>query len=584
MTAAVLRRRASTLVLLAPVLALLGLFFLQPVLSFLARGLTTEAGALSSLHVERLFASAAYGQVMWTSIKLSFWVTLASIVIGYPVAYLLATTDKSRRSYWALFVLLPFWSSFLVRTFAWIVILGRNGPVNAMLTGSGLSERSQELLYSWFAVVVGMTNVLAPFAILTMLGVMEGIDRRVVRAAETLGARPVQAFFRVFLPLSMPGVTAAGLMVFITALGFFIAPALLGSVRQTMIAQLVIQQILELTNWPFAAVLCLMLLIAAFAIFWLYDRLVGLSSLAGEVRAGGLGTTGLAARAARSGRRLIDATGDGLARLAGRTLGEGRPASRGRGTSLAAVAVIVFLLAPLLFLIPVSVSEQSFVAWPPRGLTFKWYAEIFASPLWMGAAGLSFLVAFLTALLCFAVAVPAAFAFLRLTGWSAGALFALMVSPLIVPRMVVAVSLFYLYARLGLVGTTLGLVIGHTVIALPFFFIAVVAVLKTYDRRLDQAAASLGASPWVTARRVTLPLVGTGLVSAALFAFVVSLDELNIALFASGGLNATLPKLMWDEATLRFSPLLAAVSTLVLVVMSILVIAALRLRTQSTEA
>ncbi|QCI67195.1 ABC transporter permease subunit [Phreatobacter stygius] len=582
MTAATLRRQISTLVLLVPVIALLGGFFLQPVLSFLVRGLTSEAGALSGAHVERLFASAAYTQVMWTSIKLSFWVTLASIVIGYPVAYLLATTDKTRRSYWALFVLLPFWSSFLVRTFAWIVILGRNGPVNAMLTGSGLSEQSQELLYSWFAVVIGMTNVLAPFAILTMLGVMEGIDRRVVRAAETLGARPVQAFFRVFLPLSMPGVTAAALMVFITALGFFIAPALLGSVRQTMIAQLVIQQILELTNWPFAAALCLMLLVAAFAIFALYDRFVGLSTLSGEVRSAA--TSGFTARAAGASRRLLDRTGDGLARLAGAVIGDGRIASRGRSTTIAAVVVVVFLLAPLLFLIPVSVSEQSFVAWPPRGLTFKWYAEIFASPLWMGAAGLSFLVAFLTSLLCFAVAVPAAFAFLRLTGWSAGMLFALMVSPLIVPRMVVAVSLFYLYARLGLVGTTLGLVIGHTVIALPFFFIAVVAVLKTYDRRLDQAAASLGASPWTTARRVTLPLVGTGLVSAALFAFVVSLDELNIALFASGGLNSTLPKLMWDEATLRFSPLLAAVSTLVLVVMSVLVIAALRLRTHSTEA
>lgn len=118
-------------------------------------------------------------------------------------------------------------------------------------------------------------------------------------------------------------------------------------------------------------------------------------------------------------------------------------------------------------------------------------------------------------------------------------------------------------------------------IALPYVFIAVTAVLKTYDRRLDQAAASLGASPLATARRVTLPLIAGGIVSAALFAFVISLDELNIALFASGGLQSTLPKLMWDEATLRFSPLLAAVSTLVLLVMSALVLLAARLRPAS---
>ena len=584
MTAAILRHRASTLVLLLPVLILLGAFFVWPVLGFLARGLTGAAGGFSAEQVERLLASAAYGQVMWMSIVLSFWVTLAAILIGYPVAYLLATTDKASRSYWALFVLLPFWSSFLVRTFAWIVILGRNGPVNALLTGSGLAERQQDLLYGWFAVGIGMTNVLTPFAILTMLGVMEGIDRRVVRAAGTLGARPVQAFFRIYLPLSMPGVTAAALMVFITALGFFIAPALLGSARQTMIAQLVIQQILELTNWPFAAVLCLMLLGAAFAIFALYDRLVGLSTLSGEVRVAAAPRSRLAARAAFAARSMLDATGDALARLAGLAGGEGRGGGQGPGIRISALAVVMFLVAPLAFLVPVSLSEQSFVAWPPGGLTFKWYGEIIASPLWIGAAGLSFLVAFLTAALCFVVVVPAAFAFLRLSGWTAATLFALMVSPLIVPRMVVAVSLFYLYARLGLVGSTLGLVIGHAVIALPFFFIAVVAVLKTYDRRLDQAAASLGASPWIAARRVTLPLIGTGLVSAALFAFVVSFDELNVALFASGGLNATLPKLMWDEATLRFSPLLAAASTLMLVAMSVLVIAALQLRKPATEA
>jgi putative spermidine/putrescine transport system permease protein len=141
------------------------------------------------------------------------------------------------------------------------------------------------------------------------------------------------------------------------------------------------------------------------------------------------------------------------------------------------------------------------------------------------------------------------------------------------------VSLFYVYAKIGLVGTIAGLVIGHAVIALPFFFIAVIAVLKTYDVRLDLAAASLGAPPWRTIRHVTLPLIAGGLFSACLFAFVVSLDELNIALFASGGLQSTLPKLMWDEATLRFSPLLAAASTLVLLAMSAIVLIAARFRT-----
>ena len=209
-------------------------------------------------------------------------------------------------------------------------------------------------------------------------------------------------------------------------------------------------------------------------------------------------------------------------------------------------------------------------------------AQVLASPLWAAGALRSVLVGLGTAALCLLLVVPACLALAGLRGRAASAVFALLVSPLIVPRLVVATGLFWLYARVGLVGTDLGLVLGHTVIALPYALLAVAAVLRTHDRRLDLAAASLGARPWQVARHVTLPLIGTGLLSAGLFAFAVSFDELNVALFTAGGLAATLPKLMWDEATLRFSPLLAAVSTLVLLGMGALaaLAAALRSRTR----
>lgn len=573
-------RIPTRLLLFAPAMLLLGLFFLAPIGGFLIAGFRTPEGAFTLANVERMWLAGTYAQVMWTSVKISAWITLFAILLGYPAAYVLATADRRSKNYWALFILLPFWSSFLVRTFAWIVILGRQGPVNAGLIAAGVVDRPQDLLYGWTAVVLGMTNVLIPFAILTMVGVMERIDRNLVVAAGTLGARPVQAFFRVYLPLSMPGVTAAALLVFITALGFFIAPALLGGVRETMITQLVIQQVLELVNWPFAAILCLLLLVTALAIFTVFDRAVGLSALSGEVRAA---ESGVLRRLTRAGTAASGAIGDLCAAVAER-IGLpppplGRP--RSRFTTATAVAVVVFLIAPLALLVPISFTGKEFLSWPPSDLGLGWYREVLSSPVWLAAAARSFVVAAATALICMVVAIPAAFAFLRLSGRSAGAAFALMISPLLVPRMVIAVSLFYVYARLGLVGTSIGLIIGHAVIALPYFFIAVIAVLKTHDRRLDLAAASLGASPWRTARHVTLPLIAGGIVSAALFAFVVSLDELNIALFASGGLQSTLPKLMWDEATLRFSPLLAAVSTLVLLIMSGAVLLAARLRPSS---
>lgn len=568
-------RRGQRLLLFGPAILLLGLFFVAPIGSFLAQGFLDRDGAPTLEHASRMWAAGTYVQVMVVSVKISAWVTLLSVLIGYPVAYVLANADPRRKSTWALFVLLPFWSSFLVRTFAWIVILGRQGPVNAGLVAAGLSERPADLLYSWAAVVIGMTNVLVPFAILTMVGVMERIDRGLTVAAGTLGARPVQAFFRVYLPLSMPGVTAAALLVFISALGFFMAPALLGSARETMITQLVIQQVTELVNWPFAAILCLLLLATALVLFALFDRAVGISTLSGEVRRGASAGSGI-------GLRLCGGLGDLAARLAETLrLPPPRPAQGGAGTMALAVLAILFLVVPLMVLLPVSFSGQEFLSWPPSSLGLRWYREVFSSPAWLDAAGRSFVVALLTTGVCLVVAVPAAFAFQRLEGGGASAAFAAMIAPLLMPRMVIAVALFYVYARLGLVGTVTGLVIGHAVIALPYVFIAVTAVLKTYDRRLDQAAASLGASPLATARRVTLPLIAGGIVSAALFAFVISLDELNIALFAAGGLQSTLPKLMWDEATLRFSPLLAAVSTLVLIVMSAVVLLAARLRPAS---
>ena len=238
--------RATTLLLFAPALALLGAFFVGPIGGFLLQGFVDRQGALSLANVARMWDAGIYAQVMGGSVRIALWVTLASVIVGYPAAYVLAMADRRSKGSWALFVLLPFWSSFLVRSFAWIVILGRQGPLNAMLMAAGLADRPQDLLYGWTAVVLGMTNVMVPFAILTMVGVMERIDRGLIAAAGTLGARPVQAFFAVYLPLSMPGVTAAALLVFITSLGFFIAPALLGSAHETMIAQLIIQQVLEL--------------------------------------------------------------------------------------------------------------------------------------------------------------------------------------------------------------------------------------------------------------------------------------------------------------------------------------------------
>ena len=195
-----------------------------------------------------------------------------------------------------------------------------------------------------------------------------------------------------------------------------------------------------------------------------------------------------------------------------------------------------------------------------------------SSSVWFNAALRSFIVAIMSAFFGMCIGVPAAFFLARQNFFGKGAVFAFLVSPIIIPNIIIAVALFYLYSKLGLTGTTIGLVFGHTILAIPYVVITVMAVIKNYDIRLDQAAWTLGANKVTTLWLVTFPLIRAGMIAAFMFAFIISFDELTIALFVTGGEVTTLPKQMWDDALLRVSPALAAVATLLLIFMSTVIL------------
>lgn len=562
--------------LLLPTALLLGIFFIYPVLKLLGLSFADARGHFGLIQYERLLGSPVYVSVLSTTLNIAFWTTVISLVAGYPVAYAIARADPRSRARLMLWVLLPFWTSFLVRTFAWIVLLGRNGVVNDLLQRIGITGAPLDLIYNLAGVLVGMVHALMPLAILTLVPVLEKINRDLERAASTMGARGGSIFWRIYFPLSFAGVAAAGLLVFISALGFFITPALLGSPKQTMVGQLIIQQIQEMINWGFAAAISALLIGATAIIFFVYDRLVGMSTLAGG-EGGSPRTAGHPARVTRatlsSAGWLSDALGSVFAKLGLRRA----PASLG---GLARILVLGFLAGPALFLIPVSISTSAFIEWPPAFFSMQWYDEMVRSPQWLEAVGRSLVVAMLSALLALLVGTPAAFALVRFELPGKSVILASILAPLIVPRIVTAVGLFYLFAQIGLVGTTTGLVLGHAVLSVPFVTITMMAVLKHHDWRLEQAAATMGATRAATLRRITLPLIRNGLIASYLFAFVTSFDELTIALFVTGGLFGTLPKQMWDDALLKVSPTLAAVSVVLLVVITVFVVVAERLSRQ----
>lgn len=586
-TLATPRKRMSPgrrhLLMAAPLVVLLLVLLIYPVGQLLLLSVVGDQGfTLAQYH--RLFESSVYVNVLLITLKISLWTTFLSVVAGYPVAYLISSLSARRKTSLLFWVLLSFWTSFLVRTFAWVVLLGRNGVVNQLLQALGILDAPANLLYNFGSVLVGMVHALMPLAVLTMLSVMENIDRNLPRAASTLGARPGTAFWKIYFPLSMPGVAAAAIMVFVTAIGFFITPALLGGRKETMITQIIIDQVQQTMNWEFAGAVSVLLLVVVLVVFAIYDKVLGLSTMTGgaSTRVRASGRESLSRRAGDAVLTLLANVSDALFALLPKRV---RRSVSGTGQSRTlwwiVLGVLAFLSAPAFLMIPLSFDSGSGLTWPPKGFSLQWYEQMFTSPVWMQAITRSLIVGVGTGLLAMLIGTPAAFLLVRANMRGKSAMLAFVLSPIVVPRMIIAVGMFYFFARVGLVGSTIGLILAHTVVAVPYVVITMMAVLRNYDTRLDLAAQSLGAGPWATLRFVTFPILGAGLMSSFLFAFATSFDELTIALFASGGLNATLPKQFWDEVTLQISPVIAAVSTCLFIFIAALIWLADRLRRRS---
>lgn len=210
------------------------------------------------------FQSAVNRTVLQRTFVVAGWVTFASLVCAYPYAYAMTIVGRNVRLALILCVLVPFWLSGVVRTLAWVILLQDSGVINSFLRGLGLSP--VKLIRTMPGVVIGMTQVLLPFMILPIYSVMRGIDTRLLQAARSLGARPWRAFVQIYVPLSLPGVYAGVIIVFILSLGFYITPALLGGPRSTMLSTLVQNQVLSLLNWGRGGAMGVVLLVATFVL------------------------------------------------------------------------------------------------------------------------------------------------------------------------------------------------------------------------------------------------------------------------------------------------------------------------------
>jgi putative spermidine/putrescine transport system permease protein len=268
--------------LIVPSLLMLALVFLVPLAWFFVKTLLIDSppAALPGVFVEVL-TSRPMQIAMVTTLWISLLVTAVTLAVGYPIAFYLANRTGWRFSLVIFCVVVPYFTSVIVRTYSWMVLLGRNGIVNQILIGAGLIEAPLPLLYNPFGILVGMTYVLLPYMVLTLYSAMKGIDPSLTRAARGLGASPLYVFRRVYLPLSWHGVVSGSLIVLILAIGFFITPALMGGPSDVMIAMLIERSIEIMLDWQTAAVMSLVLLAATLVLYELYSRVADVQRMLG---------------------------------------------------------------------------------------------------------------------------------------------------------------------------------------------------------------------------------------------------------------------------------------------------------------
>ena len=438
--------------------------------SFWTQDYVTLDKTFTLANYKTFFEKGIYGDLLWRSVKMSATVTFFTIMLAYPVAYFLAFRVKKNIMTWLILINLPFWTSYLLRVLAWKIMLGNSGVVNSTLLELGFIQGPLEfLLYSRFAVTLTLVHAWAAFAILPIYLSLSKIDRSLLEAAADLGESPIRTFFRVTLPLSMPGVIAAAVIEFIPTVGDYITPMMVGP-PNGMIGQLIAAQFLVVNNIPLGAALTIIMMITvttlALTFIWLSQR--------GTVK-----------------RREME-TGVAAADLS--------VTSKRRFGPLFfyVVLYLLFLYIPSLMLPIFSFNDSIHMALPLAGFTVKWYVEMANQPGLMTALGNSFKVALPVAIISTSLATMAAKTMTRYRLPGRGLAFGFILLPMVLPSIILAVGLDeFLYA----------LFLGGNDVTLPVFMFTqtrfpqtLPAVLALGSCIFLGSAVLLGTAEWLRRR------------------------------------------------------------------------------------
>lgn len=495
----------------------------------------------------RFFEHYAYWHTLLQS---SIFVGIASaLTVGltFPFAYFVATKVRpERRLVWIVFAVLPFWTSYLIRVFAWMNLLGEAGAINHLLTDIGMPGAPFGLFgNNKDGIVITFVYLMFPLSFLTSYITIERMNPAMLEAAADLGGKPWQALMRITVPVARMGLIAGFIFCFISMMGDYVTPQLIGGTEGFLYSTLITNQFGSSIQWGFGAALALIFAVAVFVLL-----------LVMKAASGGTQEVGEYTRAYNERRAPF--------------------------LRLYSIVFLIFLYVPIGILILLAFNSSNSIGFPIRGLTTHWFAGVFEDPLLIESLETSLIVAATAVATSVVLGTLAAIQLSRSRGRLRSLSLGILTVPLFLPPLLLGLAIIIGLNAIGVERGLWTIILGHVLLTLPIVTLMVVIRLEGLDRNQELAAADLGARPLQALLRVSIPQAAPGIIAAALIAFAVSMDEFILTYLVTGT-NTTLPLYIFGALRFSLSPSIAALSVLLLGFSFLLVICGLIVATAGSR-
>jgi len=551
--------RWAPLLIMSPYLIYMGVFFAIPVLymfivSFYTNVSTgTMEAAFTVENYVEVFTTSLYVDTLYLTVEISLISTLLAIIISYPIAYFIVFSSWKYSKLLILAAVAPMLVGNVVRAFGWYALLDQSGLVNQIINVFGVNYT---LLNTKPGVIIAIASVLMPFAVLILLSNLFSIDQALLQAGQSLGGNPLQTFWYITFPLSMPGIIGATLISFVLTMGTFATAVFIGMPQVPMIGPQIYQAAAAGLNWPLGAALSFVLLAVSLTLIMIYGRVMDVGSSREGVQ-----YSFVSDDSADIGRERTFALSGVLKKLPFDLRLFGTQTLGGMLLRIGLVAAFIFLLIPVIFAVLISFSQGLYVI-PPETPTLEWYLEAVNSGRWISSFVVSFQYSVLATVIALLLSFSAAYTIGRYDFPLKQVISSATFLPLIIPQIILGIALLIFLNRFGLVGNIAGLSIAVAVYATPFATQSLLIAIENFDDHLEEAAQMLGADEIQTFLRVTVPCLLPGIMSAAILAFIISYSNLQIAVFMQGPGIVPVPVRIFSQMQFGATPIIAAIATI----------------------